>query len=52
MTTFAQDFKELMDGFNKIEAAAKKQFPLASTEEIYAITSSALNRSLNLKVAS
>ena len=42
MTTLAQDLKTAMDGWNKIEAAAKQQFPKATKEEIYQITKRAM----------
>jgi hypothetical protein len=42
MTTLAQDLKTAMAGWHKIEAAAKKQFPKATKEEIYQITKRAM----------
>ncbi|UOF80938.1 hypothetical protein [Caudoviricetes sp.] len=48
-TTIAQDLKEMMNGWNKIEAAARKQFPNASAEEIYQITSGAMKQALGIK---
>jgi hypothetical protein len=45
----AADIKEMMDGWNKIEAAAKEQFPNAGPEEIFAVTSGAMNHALGIK---
>jgi hypothetical protein len=44
--TFAQDMAEMMQGWNKIEAAAKKQFPNATKEELFQICKSAMNHAL------
>ena len=38
----AQVMSELMAGWNKIESAAKEQFPNATKEELYEITKSAM----------
>jgi len=43
MKTAAQDIKEMMDGWDKIEAKAKANFPKASKEELFKICSSAMN---------
>lgn len=45
----AKDLAELMNGWNKIEEAAKKQFPTASKEEIQKITAGAMNHTLGIK---
>ena len=42
------DLKEMMAGWNKIEAAAKKQFPCASKEELYQIAKGAMNHALGI----
>jgi len=42
----AADIAELMAGWNKIEAAAKAQFPKASKEELYEICKGAMNHAL------
>ena len=42
----AQDIKTAMDGWEKIEAAAKSEFPNASKEEIYQLTKSAMMKAL------
>ncbi len=44
--TFAADIAELMADWNKIEAAAKSQFPNASAEELFQITSGAINHAI------
>ena len=48
-TTFAQDLQEMMNGWNKIVAAARQQFPAASEEEIYQITKGAMQHTLGIK---
>lgn len=48
-TTLAADLAEMMAGWNKIEAAAKAQFPNATKEELYEITKGAMNHALGLK---
>lgn len=45
----AQDIATLMNGWNKIEEAAKKQFPNASKDEIQKITAGAMNHALGIK---
>lgn len=47
--TFAQDMKEMMDGWDKIMAAAKAQFPGATEEELYQIAKGAMNHALGIK---
>lgn len=49
MTTFAEDLKEMMNGWNKIMAAAKVQFPKATEEELYQIAKGAMNHALGIK---
>ena len=49
MTTLAQDLKEMMNGWNTIETAAKKQFPNATKEELYEICKGAMNHAIGLK---
>ena len=41
--------KEMMAGWNKIEAAAKIQFPNATSEELYQICKDAMNHALKGK---
>jgi len=48
-TSFASDMAELMAGWNKIEAAAKAQFPKASEEELYQICKGAMAHAIGLK---
>jgi len=48
-TTAAQDIASLMAGWNKIEAAAKVQFPNASKEELYQICKGAMKHALGIK---
>ena len=43
-----QDIKTLMEGWNKIEAKAKQEFPFATSEELYHITKGAMDYSLGL----
>ena len=45
----AQDIQEMMNAWNKIQAAARAQFPKASEEQIYQLTAGAMNYSLGLK---
>ena len=40
---------EMMAGWNKIEAAAKAQFPNADKEELYQICKGAMKHALGLK---
>lgn len=46
MTNFATDLKEMMGAWTKIEDAARQMYPNASKEEVYRLTSGAMNRSL------
>jgi hypothetical protein len=46
--TFAQDLQEMMNGWNTIMAAARKEFPNASEEELFQIAKGAMNRALGL----
>jgi hypothetical protein len=48
MTT-AQALKEMMSGWNTIEAKAKTQFPNATKEELYQICKDAMNYALKVK---
>jgi hypothetical protein len=48
MTT-AQALKEMMNGWNTIEAKAKAQFPNATKEELYQICKDAMNYALKVK---
>lgn len=48
-STAAHDMQELMTAWNTIIAAARKQFPAASEEEIFKIASGAMNTALCLK---
>lgn len=48
-TTSAADLAEMMAAWNKIESAAKAQFPHATPEEVYEITKGAMNHSLGIK---
>lgn len=49
MTTFAEDLKDMMSGWNKIMVAAKAQFPKATEEELYEIAKGAMNHALGIK---
>jgi hypothetical protein len=49
MTTLATDLKEMMQGWNTIEAAAKKQFPNATKEELYEICKDAMDHAIGLR---
>lgn len=44
--TIAEDLKKLMDGWNTIEEAAKKEFPNATKDELYEITKGAMDFAL------
>ena len=41
--------KEMMAGWNTIEAAARKQFPNASKDELFKICSDAMKHALKIK---
>ena len=47
MTT-AEALKEIMDGWNKIMEAARKQFANATEEELYQIAQGAMNHALGI----
>lgn len=47
--TLAADIATMMDGWNKIEAAAKAQFPNAEKAELYKICKGAMKHALGLK---
>jgi histone H3/H4 len=46
MSAAAKDILEMMNAWNKIQAAAREQFPNASEEEIYQITKDAMRHAL------
>ena len=46
MNAAANDIAEMMNAWNKIQAAARKQFPNASEEEIYQIAKGAMLHTL------
>lgn len=46
--TFADDIAEMISAWNTIMAAAKREFPGASEEKLFAIASSAMKNSLGL----
>jgi hypothetical protein len=48
MTNFAKDIAEMMQAWNLIHATAAKQFPAASSEEIYQIALGAMKAQLAL----
>ena len=48
-STLKSDMAEMMNGWNEIEASAKKQFPKATKEELFKITSDAMNHVLGIK---
>lgn len=47
--TAADDIREMLSAWNKIQSAARRQFPQANDEEIYRLTAGAMNHSLGLK---
>jgi hypothetical protein len=47
-STYATDFAEMMAVWNKIEAAAKAQFPNADKEELYQICSAVFDQALGI----
>ena len=47
MTT-AQAIAEMMAAWNKVEALAREQHPTATDEQIYSLTKSVMDKSLNL----
>ena len=47
--TITADIAEMMAGWNKIEAAAKAQFPAASKEELFLICKGAMSHALGIK---
>lgn len=46
--TNAEALKEMMEGWNKIMAAARQQFPNATEEELYQIAKGAMNYALGI----
>jgi hypothetical protein len=47
--SISQDLAAIMAGWNKIEAAAKAQFPNASKEELQRICACAMNHALGIR---
>lgn len=47
--TTAQAIGELMNGWNTIMAAARKQFPTSSEEELFQIAKGAMDKAVGLK---
>lgn len=47
MTT-AEALKEMMENWNKIMEAARKQFPTSTEEELYQIAKGAMNHALGI----
>lgn len=45
----ASDIREMLAGWNKIQSAARRQFPDADEQEIYRLTAGAMNHALGLK---
>ena len=48
-TNAAADIREMIAAWNRIEAAARAQFPAASEDEIYKLTCGAMNHALKIK---
>ena len=46
---YLTDIATMMAGWNKIEAAAKAQFPQAGKDELYQICKGAMNHALGIK---
>ncbi|WP_175725133.1 hypothetical protein [Burkholderia ambifaria] len=44
----AAQIKEMMDNWNKTEAAVRAACPAASDEQVYQLTAAAMNKSLGL----
>ena len=44
----AETLKEMMEAWNKIMAAARKQFPMATEEELFEIAKGAMNHALRI----
>lgn len=44
----ATQIKEMMDNWNKVEAAVRSAYPGADEEAVYQITAAAMNKSLGL----
>ena len=44
----AAQIKEMMDNWNKTEAAVRAAFPSADAETVYQMTAAAMNKSLGL----
>jgi len=48
-TNAAQDIQEMMNGWNKIEAAARAQFPSATDDELFQLASGAMKNAMGMK---
>jgi len=48
-TNTAQDLQEMMNGWNKIMAAARREFPTATEENLFQIASGAMKNALGVK---
>lgn len=46
--TLATDLAQMMGAWDRIAAAARREFPNASDEELYQITAGAMNHALGL----
>jgi len=44
----AEALQEMMDGWNKIMAAARREFPTATEEELYHIAAGAMKHALRM----
>lgn len=44
----AEQIKEMMGNWNKAEAAVREAFPAATDEQVFQMTSAAMNKSLGL----
>lgn len=44
----AEAIREMMDNWNKVEAAVRAAYPTAGDEDIYQITAATMNKSLGL----
>jgi hypothetical protein len=45
---FAKDIQEMMDNWNKTEAAVRAAYPNATDEQVFQISSAAMKKSLGL----
>ena len=46
-----ETIREMLAAWTKIEAAAREQFPAATTEEIYQIVAGAMSKAVGIEVA-